>query len=430
MSKPCLASIATFLAWASIAFGQNQEAPLAPMPQQVERAPTHSILAEGIGSCWGEASPASGHTIRGLFTADLEYVLWFIPKPDLIAPLASTDVLGRRTTESLGGRRSELTGIGSGARAAIGYWQAEDNLWAPGDIRHFGVEAVFFFVGQRSHSLLRGNCMTIVRPFCDLNNNQESAFVVAAPGVASGTISGEVQGGLWGAEANLWKNFSFDYPGTSYSIDGMIGFRYLDMNERLSISSVSAFNQDLPRFSPFAPLSRSTLQVCDSFATRNNFYGGQIGISAKWWPMDCHIGFEGTAKFGIGVTSENLEIAGNQVLTAPDGTKSLFPGGLLALPSNIGHFHRSQFSQVLGLDFKMSAPLADYLTIYTDFSALYWSKLLRPAEQIDRNIDITQIPNFPPGALASPTGLNEPAVPFRQSNMWLLGVSIGLELRW
>ena len=47
-----------------------------------------------------------------------------------------------------------------------------------------------------------------------------------------------------------------------------------------------------------------------------------------------------------------------------------------------------------------------------------------------RVIDITQIPNYPPAVRATPTGLNQPNVPFRESDLWLLGGSVGFEVVW
>src|SRR5262249_38780687 len=114
-----------------------------------------------------------------------------------------------------------------------------------------------------------------------------------------------------------------------------------------------------------------------------------------------------------------------------NGTQIFSPAGLLALPSNSGDHHVNKFAQVPELDVKLSAPVTSHITLSSGFSMLYWSRLLRPAQQIDRNLDVTQIPNFPRGAGATPVAaLGEPRVPFKQSDILLLGVSFGIEINW
>jgi hypothetical protein len=175
------------------------------------------------------------------------------------------------------------------------------------------------------------------------------------------------------------------------------------------------------------PLAGNSLQVGDSFATHNHFYGAQVGIAGKTVPADC-LSLECGFKIGIGETVEDLEIAGGQVRTLANSRRIASPAGLLALPSNSGHFQKGQFAEVPELDLKMAVPLTSHMTFTTGFSTLYWSRILRPGQQIERGLDITQIPNFPPGASATPTGLNQPGVPFRQSDLWVLGLNIGLEI--
>ena len=117
--------------------------------------------------------------------------------------------------------------------------------------------------------------------------------------------------------------------------------------------------------------------------------------------------------------------------TSPsDGSTRTSQGLLLALPSNIGRFSRDKFSQVPELDVGIVVPVLNCLTFRTDFSALYWSRVVRAGEQINRAIDITQIPNYPFADTAQAAGLGLPGVPFKQSDLWVLGVSVGMELKW
>jgi hypothetical protein len=312
----------------------------------------------------------------------------------------------------------------------IGYWLTEDNPWLPDcSIRDVGGEVRFSFVGRRSAHFENKTAPTIVRPFFDVNDRMQSAVIVAAPGLATGVIAATAKVDVWGAEANFWKNVYYDYPGTTATVDLMAGFRYLDADHSLQIASTSFYNQNLAAFPTFLPFAGNRIDVFDSFVTHNHFYGGQVGIAGKCW-VDDKMSLEGVFKLGLGTTSEDLNIAGGQVRTFPGGATATSSGGLLALPSNMGRFHRNQFAQVPELDFNVAFPCINHVTFSTGFSALYWSRLLRPGQQIDRAIDITQIPNFPPAAGAAPAGLASPGVPFRQGDLWLLGINLGMEVYW
>lgn len=374
---------------------------------------------------------AVGSATAGIFSADAEYVLWFLAGARDSATLATSGAPGTAGSGSLGNAVDPLHtgGPASGARLALGYWATQPNFWFPGGVRDFGIETVFFFVGQRSSGFDNEMSPSIYRPFFDLNTHTESAFIVSAPGLSTGGIFVNSQASIWGAEANLWKNVYFDYPGTTATVNLMAGFRYLHLTDQLDIVSSSAFNTAIVGFPGYAGFAGNLLQVSDSFGTHNDFYGGQIGVSTSWRPMPNLI-VDGAFKLGLGITNQDLTIAGNQLRTFANGTQQLYQGGLLALPSNIGHYNENRFSQVPELDLKLSVPLTPNLRIYTGFSTLYWNRVLRANQQIDTNIDVAQIPNFPGAVGAPPTSLHQPGVPFRESDLWVLGISVGLEVRY
>jgi hypothetical protein len=428
MNKSYLASVATFLLWVGVTLGQGPGAPLALPPEKVQEPSTAFGAWEWGKGPWIEEP---GLSEAGVFTADLEYILWFLRSSLVSAPIATTNVLGTSNTGILSGLvdGEHRGGLTSGGRFTLGYWFVQDNPFVPAGIRDMGVEASCFFVGQRSVSFENDTSPVVLRPFFDLNNRQENAFIVAFPGLSTGSVAATAQANIWGVEANLWKNVYFDYPGTACCVNVMAGFRFLALDERLDIGSISVFNQNLTDAPAFLSFAGNTLQVADSFATHNRFYGGQIGVAGRWTgaePLLIEAGF----KLALGVTSQDLDIAGSQVRTLADSTKITSPGGLLALPSNIGQFHRNKFSQVPELNLKIAAPLSNHLTLSTGVSALYWNRILRPGLQIERDLDITQIPNFPPATSATATGLNQPGVPFRQSDLWVLGIHFGLEVSY
>jgi hypothetical protein len=444
MHKSNLISIPLLLIGISASLGQEPESPTAPNSKKdTPAAPTrdadHDHSADHSAAWFSTDGlqipfiPEAWMMRHGIFTVDPQYVLWFRGHTqDTIGVANNGVVLNQQGTTILGQvGNTELAqrDMASGGRLALGYWQVQKNQWIPGGIRDLGAEATFFFVAQRSGKFVDDTSFNIIRPFFDVNNRQTSAFVVASPGLATGSLEADAQASFWGAEANVWKTICYDYPGTYWSFNVMAGFRFLNLEERLNINSISVFNQNLAAFPTFLPFAGNTLQVSDSFATHNHFYGGQLGIGGKWWPLEGAC-LDFGLKLALGATAEDLDIAGSQLRTLANSAKITSPAGVLALPSNIGNHHINKLAQVPEADVKLSVPLMSCLTLSTGFSVLYWNRVLRPALQVDRAIDISQIPNFPPAAAAVPTGLNQPGVPFHQSDLLLFGFSIGLEFNW
>jgi hypothetical protein len=168
--------------------------------------------------------------------------------------------------------------------------------------------------------------------------------------------------------------------------------------------------------------------VFDDFATRNQFYGAQLGLDWEWrhnrWIVDLR------GKLGLGVTHQEININGGQViLPAAGGPPQTFVGGLLALPSNIGRFERDRFSLVPELSVNLGYQFADHWTAYVGYTFLAWTNVVRPGDQIDRVLDINQIPNFR-GTNNPPAPQVRPIVPFKETTFWAQGLNIGLEYKW
>ena len=278
---------------------------------------------------------------RFLVTAEGEYLLWFLKgsNPSLPAATAGT-IGGSGAIANQLGDTNPAAGPTSGGRFTLGYWQYDNSPWtAQGSVRTFGVEARFFFVGSTSAELNDDTAPTLYRPFYDLNDHVNSGLLVSAPGVANGEINARGQFSMWGAEANVWKNAFYDKPSTTYAVDLMVGLRYLNAASDLDINSMSTFNNVIPAASPYASFAGNRLQVADSFATQNNFFGGQIGIGLKSWLMDT-ICFEGSFRVALGGTSQEATITGSQVRTLRQRFDNDFRGRLTGLA--VEHRHPTQ----------------------------------------------------------------------------------------
>jgi hypothetical protein len=407
---------------------------LAQTPSAPHATPSAAPVWQEVGShAEGEPRSTCLDITGGLpsshaeISAEAEYVLWLFATKVQTFPLAETSNSSGIISEADEHINRHLI---SGARFAIGYWLAESNPWVPGgEIRELGAEARFFFTGQRSATTRVAGVPTILRPFFDLNDQQASAVVVAAPGVASGSMTSTASANIWGAELNAWKNICYDTPGTNVSLDAMVGLRYVDGNRGLSIGRFSQFVPNPGGLLGFdASFGGNQILEQESFSTRNQFYGAQFGARLNWFLE--YLIISGQFELALGATHEDLTIEGAQLRIRPNGSTSLAEGALLALPSNIGTFHRNKFSQLPELGVNVAVPLMDCLVLSLGFTALYWNHLARPSDQVSTAIDIREIPSFPGAAAAPPAGSPSPVVAFNQTSIWLLGLSFNVEVKW
>jgi hypothetical protein len=376
-------------------------------------------VCEPCGEVCGYSGGVRDVSLGGLerVYASGEYLLWQIRSsaiPPLVTtgPPSSNGIIGNMGTVFLLGPGSIDQRAQSGGRFTVGYWLD--------DCRTFGIEASAFFLGDaaRSFTFSSNQFPLLARPFFKLNAPaEEFAEISTSPGLATGTVSVNQTSRLWGAEADVRCRVCC---GCDYRVDVFGGFRYLDLEEGLTISEVL---QATPGGSTFGG---DQIVVVDTFRTRNQFYGGQLGIDTEWDRGPWFVGFRG--KIGLGVTHETIDIAGSQTITPPGGTPSVTPGGLLALSSNSGHHTNDRFAVVPEVELKVGYRLTDQLRVFVGYNFLYWSRVVRPGDQIDRGLDVNRIMNFLPPQ--PPVAEPRPAVPFKQSDFWAQGVSVGLEFRY
>ena len=231
---------------------------------------------------------------------------------------------------------------------------------------------------------------------------------------------------LYGAEANLR---SLLWCGCNYQVTGLVGYRYLNLSDQLSITENTLILRDIPFNPPDVPVNAGTqVTVFDRFDTHNQFYGGQVDAAAVEWQRDRWT-LEARAKLALGVTEQAVDIAGSQrFLVAPNGTTQTFNGGLYALPSNIGHHSQYRFAVVPDVGFKLGYDLTSNIRIFVGYDFLYWSSVLRPGDQIDQVLDLNQVPQS--GRPYPAANQVRPVVPFRTTSYFATGVNAGIEIRY
>jgi hypothetical protein len=281
-----------------------------------------------------------------------------------------------------------------------------------------GLEGTYFFLGTRTDtffvsgsadpgSLVRG------RPFVDANTGHELAFLVAAPHVASGNIAVSYSSRIQGAELN---GVGTMHSSQHMQLDGLIGFRYLEVDEGINI---------LENLTPLAlPASYA---FADQFDGHNRFYGGQLGARLDIRRGDFFANFLG--KVALGETYEVVRISG-VTLATPVGEPSLvLPSGLLALSTNGGRFVREAFSVAPEFGVKVGYHVGDRSRFFVGYTFAYLSELARPGDQIDRVVNVAQVPVVNPGG-GPLTGAARPETLIRSTDFWTHGLSLGMEFRY
>src|SRR5262249_23623507 len=150
----------------------------------------------------------------------------------------------------------------------------------------------------------------LARPFVNVNTPMGMfSQVISLPGLALGGAVVNFQSSAWGAEAN-YRRFLFGNP--CARVDAIVGYRYLNIHEQVSITE-----SFLRTGSPGIGAPAAAGVVTDVFRTENDFNGGQIGLAGEIhrgrWSID------GRATVAFGNLNQTSEISGGQTIILPNG---------------------------------------------------------------------------------------------------------------
>jgi hypothetical protein len=291
-----------------------------------------------------------------------------------------------------------------------GYWLDCEQRW--------GIEANYFELEDgttRFDAASSGNPI-LARPFFNALTGRPDAELIAFPGVSTGSFSAAETTSLLGAGIWLRRNLCC---GECYRLDALVGYRYLRLSDRLGI------REDLTSTdatSTTVPLG-TRVDVADQFDATNDFHGVDLGLAGELrrgrWVL------EGLAKVALGTNVSELNVNGSTAVTVPGSPTVINNAGLLALSSNSGHFSADRFGVVPEVGIKVGYQVTPCLRATVGYDFLYWSDVVRPGAQIDTTVN--------PNLLAPPVGggPSRPAPRFdNTSDLWVHGVSFGLELRF
>lgn len=402
---------------------------------------THSMTIDG------SAPPIWTPTPETRFYGGVEYLHWVVKDAPISIPLVSTGPIdpthhgfinfsettilyGAPYGPARGGNNAQAFPGFSGTRVTLGYSLGTDH--------RFGIEARGFALQSQSagyevHSNSAG--MPIIN-IPVLNNvsyaaggrgvsppRNEDGLSASLPNDSHRTDgnSGVIMGGvkisnslqLWGADIAGTVNF---YRGSSWELSGLVGARYLDLSETFNLNFDSTGVTGL-----YAGL---TGLATDRFQTRNQFYGGTLGLRGRYFRG--RFGAELTGRVALGTTHQMMNISGSYESRNFLTTYSTGAQGVFAQPANSGRTSSERFAVAPEVQLKLSYALTPRWRATVGYDFLYCSSVLRPGDQLNRELPKGQ--TFGQGM--APPSTTSPARLSNTSDFFAHGLSVGMEFRF
>ncbi|MEO2048958.1 MAG: BBP7 family outer membrane beta-barrel protein [Pirellulales bacterium] len=410
----------------------------------------------GCPQCGGLAmhGPDCGRAVRGgrhQFYAQGEYLIWAMDGMDTPPLVVQGDTDGNQNftnAQIIYGNDDILTQGRSGARLRLGVWLGGGPWALEGEYLGLGSISSRFTAGGDGVTL-----PFIGRPIIDATTGLNAVEDVSFPGIQGNvTVDADSEfqsGGVWfrrslcsfaGCQDSYCDDITCDSCvdcGTGVNgcvsglcsrwssrcgrlfnrgtrrIDFLFGLRSTRLDENLNISEDLQTTDTLP----------TTFQVSDRFSTTNEFTGFELGYVWGWqnqrWSIDL------LNRVAIGGTHQQVDIRGSTVQNTGAGPVT-GPGGLLALPSNIDSYTRDELSVIPEFGATLGFALTKRLRLTAGYTFIYWSRVARPGDQIDLEVN----PGSLPFATTPSTIPARPQFVFRDTDIWIQGLNFGADYTW
>ncbi len=434
----------------------------------------------GDGLCRQRGSGGCGSGARGVMYVHGEYLLWWLEGMDTPALVTRFSAINPNGGAAIGpfttifGRNRTLEDERSGGRITFGLWLDDYGQWGlegeylaledlektfVAGVRDGSAPAVGSFIGRPFFNtgvigaVLPGGRGPAVEDVdtsaldgtvtIDLRSEFQSAGIrlrhnlCCREGCSTGCGDGVGCGGGVGCGSGvgyggacpigpLNRLCTLLRKGTRHT-DVLYGFRWTNLDESIRIV------EDLQDLT--APVSQ--LDVIDSFATENEFMGGEIGYETDWRYRRWSLGF--LTKVAIGNTRQRVDINGSTVINDVAANPPDNIGGLLAqryvltdgtVVGNIGTYERDEFSMIPEIGLTAGYNLTPRLKLTAGYTLLYWSNIVRPGDQIDLDVNANLLPRDGGPDVDTVVAGDHPRFEFRQTDLWASGVNFGAEYTW
>ena len=363
-----------------------------------------------------------------------DYLLWWMKGAPLSVPLVSTGpaannegfIFNSNTTilygapfaPAVGGKSVQDFNGFSGGRLTLGY-TLDPSRGIAVEASGFGLEsreAGYSAGGSPSLSGygLRVPLYNAVPYFIGVPIDaipSENGLPVALPGRIGGQAAISNRLSLWG----------LDIAGTyellrapNWSVSGLAGLRYLDLAEDFDLTDFF--------YGTGGPFVGQSGTVRDHFGTRNRFIGPMLGVRgrAEWGPFS----LTAQARVAVGDTMQELNVAGSFV--ASNYTPAFGAQGIFAQPANSGRRSSDHFAVQPEFQVKLGYDVTPNIRLTLGYDFLYLSNVVRPGDQLDRNLPKGQI--FSQGGSAISAAY--PSKVFKTTDFYAQGLSAGVSFRF
>jgi hypothetical protein len=362
------------------------------------------------------------------FWVDVEYLYWKIGGSPRTPPLVFTGIFDPEKTPVLKSPKTKIV-LGNQANPEFGRSGIKFSAGACfGGIRMYGTELNYMFLERRNHSTsVRSNDFReskvasddlaensyLAVPFLDASTGKESCAYIAQPDKFAGKAILQISNSMQGAEWNFTAMPDFPISGCFFRAQALIGFRYWNFKEKLLFTTHSP-NTAKP----------DIFTTKDEFKTDNTFYGGQIGLNAKYiyGPFSCLL----KAKIALGAMNKTLSVHGHLLTDNFDTYNPVadYTGGYFALFSNIGHDDKCKFAYIPEINLNISYQIGECFHLHAGYTFLYVSTISWAENQIDTELNPLQSPAI----TRKPAGLkgrDRPRASLKSNDFFVRGISAG-----
>lgn len=390
----------------------------------------------------------SGNSTTLRFYGGLEYLNWWVKDAPLSVPLVSTGpvatthhgllgppaengadstvLYGAGHAPAQGGNDSQSFPSSPGAKLTAGYWFDAE--------QRFAIEGSAFYLASRSAGFsARGDANG--NPILGIPVHNSVSYDIGPMTIFPGEDSlpfslpddpnrvrsnGIITGGtdikntmtFWGADVKGVINI---YRDPTWDLSGLAGFRHVNLSE--------GFNMTTDIEGITGPYTGQAGMVHDGFKTSNQFYGASFGLrgGAHWGPWFAEV----TAQIAPGISHETVDVTGGYWSVNFTPTTS-GPEGVFAQPANEGRRTSNRFAFTTDAEIKVGYTVSQNVRITLAYEHTYYSNVVRPTDQIDRNLPKGQTFNQ-----ADPTiSTTSPAKLFNTTDFFAHGLNVGVEVRF
>lgn len=373
----------------------------------------------------------------GMLWWEADYLLWWAKGMEIppLVTAGSTGALGAADTQILYGDDRILDDVRSGFRVGLGSWLDCG--------RCYGLEGDYWMLGEATDHFQASSdangSPSLFRPFFNVNPRdadgdfnppaREDAEIVSTPEVLAGAVLVDSFSELQGAGIRVRRRLCCesscaaccDECGCQHAVpsnsrlDLLVGYRFVQLREGLAV------REDLT--SLLTQPDEGQFDIVDDFRTMNSFHGADLGIA---WRRRCGPWlFDLLGKLALGGVQQTVTIAGQTVISESAASDGNYVGGLLAQRTNMGVHRRNVFAVVPELGVSVGYQLGPCLAAKIGYDFLYWSRVVRPGDQIDLDVNPDLLP--PEEEFE---GAERPRFEFRDTDFWAQGIRVGLEGTW